>query len=107
MVTKPLVLPDSVPTRQLLVDSLLDALAEVRGCSIGELEVEMHQNGGELEMESPEAVAVISKVERKYGGRCLAKVEDLEPEVLTSVGALAELIHFRWPVDVAEEGGNE
>jgi hypothetical protein len=106
MVTIPEVLPIAIPTRLELIRSVIVALAEVRGCSSVELEGEMHKAGGELEMESPEAVAVLSKVERRYGGRRLAKVEDLEPEELTSVTVLAGLIHSRWPV-ADDDGSNE
>jgi hypothetical protein len=106
MVTIPTILPNSIPTRVELIRSVLEALAEVRGCSSDELEVEMATAGGELEMESPEAVAVLSKVERHYGGHRLARVEDLEPEELTSVGVLAGLIHNRWHV-VDIDRGNE
>jgi len=106
MVTIPAAPPTSAPTERELVRAVLDALAEVRGCSVGELEEEMRHGGGELEMESPEAVAVISKVEGRYGGRRLARVEDLEPEELTSVGVLAGLLHRRWPAD-AQDGGDD
>jgi len=110
MVTIPAAPPTSAPNQLELVRAVMDALAEVRGCPIGELEEEMRHGGGELEMESPEAVAVISKVEGRYGGRRLARVEDLEPEELTSVGVLAGLLHRRWPADAADgrdEGGEE
>lgn len=106
MVTIPEVLPNTIPTRLELIRSVMEALAEVRACSSEELEAEMNQAGGELEMESPEAVAVLSKVERRYGGRRLAKVEDLEPEELTSVTVLAGLIHIRWPA-ADDNRGNE
>jgi hypothetical protein len=106
MVTLPAAPPTSAPTEPELVRAVMDALAEVRGCPIGELQDEMRRGSGELEMESPEAVAVISKVEGRYGGRRLARVEDLEPEELTSVGVLARLLHRRWPAD-SDDGGEE
>jgi hypothetical protein len=105
-VTIPAAPPISAPTEPELVRAVMDALAEVRGCAIGDLDEEMRLGGGELEMESPEAVAVISKVEGRYGGRRLARVEDLEPEELTSVGVLAGLLHRRWPAD-ARDGGDD
>lgn len=111
MVAIPAAPPTSAPSQPELVRAVMEALAEVRGCPIGDLEEEMrHGRSGELEMESPEAVAVISKVEGRYGGRRLARVEDLEPEELTSVGVLAGLLHRRWPVDAADgrdDGGEE
>lgn len=105
MVIVPAAPPTSAPTEPELVRAVMEALAEVRGCAFGELEEEMRHGGGGLEMESPEAVAAISKVEGRYGGRRLARVEDLEPEELTSVGVLAGLLHRRWPAD-AEGGGD-
>jgi hypothetical protein len=104
MVTIPAAPPASAPTELEVVRAVMDALAEVRGCAIQELQDEMRQGGGELEMESPEAVAVISKVEGRYGGRRLARVEDLEPEELTSVNVLGSLLHRRWPTDSDDEG---
>jgi hypothetical protein len=102
MVTIPAAPPTSPPTEQELIRAVMEALAEVRACPIGELDDEMRLSSGELEMESPEAVAIISMVEQKYGGRRLARVEDLEPEELTSVGVLARLLHRRWPTDGGE-----
>jgi hypothetical protein len=96
MATVPTAPATTAPTQQELVVAVMSALAEVRGCPIKELETEMNQGGGDLEMESPEAVAVIAKIERQYGDRRLAKVEDLEPEELTSVVVLAGLLRRRW-----------
>jgi hypothetical protein len=107
MVTIPAAPPTSAPTQPELVRAIMDALAEVRACPIEELEDEMRHGGGELEMESPEAVAVISKIEGRYGGRSLARVEDLEPEELTSVGVLAGLLHRRWPADGGNDGDDQ
>jgi hypothetical protein len=58
----------------------------------------MAASGGDLEIDSREAEAVIAILEHRYDRR-LASVEDLEPESLASVGSLTELIHRRWPAD--------
>lgn len=78
--------------------AILEALAQVRAASVGELRDEMAASDGGLEIDSREAEAVIAILEHRYD-RDLAKVEDLEPECLPSVGSLAELIHRRWPAD--------
>lgn len=82
------------PTLPELARALLSALAEIRQVTVDELEAE--RAGGDLEMASPEAVAAIAMLEARAGGR-LARVEDLEPEQLTSVVNLADLLHRRWP----------
>ena len=84
------------PDPEELGTAILTALAEVRAASVGELREEMDAAGGDLEIDSREAEAVIAILEKRYG-RTLAKVEDLEPERLPSVGSLTELIHRRWP----------
>lgn len=83
------------PGPEELGTAILEALAEVRAASVGELREEMDAAGGDLEIDSREAEAVIAILEKRYS-RTLAKVEDLEPECLPSVGSLGELIHKRW-----------
>jgi acyl carrier protein len=58
-------------------------------------ELEAERGGGDLSMDSPEAVAVIATLQGRFGRR-LAQVEDLEPEQLTSVASLADLLQRRW-----------
>jgi acyl carrier protein len=96
---------DTAPTVPELATSILAGLAEVRCVPVAELEAELSAAGGDLEMDSPEAVAVIAKLETWYS-RNLANVEDLEPEQIASVGAIAEVIHRRWPAD-AQTGGED
>jgi hypothetical protein len=93
-------------TLEDLATAILETLAAVRAMSVGELREEMAAAGGDLEIDSREAEAVIAMLEKRYG-RTLAKVEDLEPECLPSVESLAELIHRRWPTGrpLAESGG--
>lgn len=90
-----------------LAADILAALAAVRCVAIAALEAEQAAGGGHLEMDSPEAVAVIAKLEAQYGRR-LARVEDLEPEQLTSAEDLAELLRRRWrePVRRARPNGD-
>jgi acyl carrier protein len=83
------------PDSKELAEAILEALAKVRAAPVGELREEMAAAGGDLEIDSREAEAVIAMLEKKYG-RTLAKVEDLEPECLASVDSLAELIRRRW-----------
>jgi hypothetical protein len=75
---------------------MLHALAEVQARPVAELETEAATNGGDIEIASPEAVAVIAALEDLYG-HPLAHVEDLEPEQLTSLSSLSELVTRRWP----------
>jgi hypothetical protein len=84
------------PSSEELATAILEALAAVRAAPVGELREEMAAAGGNLEIDSREAEAVIAMLEKRYG-RTLAKVEDLEPECLPSIESLAELIHRRWP----------
>ena len=76
-----------------LAAALIGALAQIRQVSAAELEAEMVE--GDLALDSAEAVAAIAAVETRLGRR-LAQVEDLEPEQLTSVASLADLLHRRW-----------
>jgi len=84
------------PSSRELAGAVLEALAKVRAAPVGELREEMAAAGGDLEIDSREAEAVIAMLEKRYG-RTLAKVEDLEPECLPSIGSLAELLQGRWP----------
>ena len=92
--TSPAQTPPTVPE---LAATIVDVLAEIRQVPVADLETE--RDGGDLEMDSPEAVAVIATIQGRFGRR-LAQVEDLEPEQLTSVANLAELLHRRWPSSV-------
>jgi hypothetical protein len=73
---------------------------------MAELLEEMDAAGGDLEIDSREAEAVIAMLETRYG-RMLAEVEDLEPECLLSLESLTELIHRRWSEGnpIAQSGG--
>ena len=84
------------PSSLELKEAVLEALAKVRAAPVGELREEMKAAGGDLEIDSREAEAVIAMLEKRYG-RTLANVEDLEPERLPSIDSLAGLLHRRWP----------
>ena len=86
------------PAPEDLSAAIPEALAKVRAATVGEIREEMDAAGGDLEIDSREAEAVIAILEKRYG-LTLAKVEDLEPERLPSVGSLTGLIHKRWPAD--------
>lgn len=92
------------PSPEELGTAILEALAEVRAASIGELREEMDAAGGDLEIDSREAEAVIAILEKRYG-RTLANVEDLEPESLPTIGSLTELIHKRWSAGSPVQNG--
>ena len=81
------------PTTPELAMAIVSELAGIRQMAVAELEAE--HVGGDLEMASPEAVAVIAALERQFGLH-LARLEDLEPEQLTSVASLAGLLHRRF-----------
>ena len=85
------------PDPEELETAILEALAEVRAAPVAELREEMAAAGGDLEIDSREAEAVIAILENRYG-RTLAAAEDLEPERLASVGSLGELIQEHWAV---------
>lgn len=82
-------------TKDDLIDMIVDSLASARCVEASDLQAERTEGNGDLEVTSLEAVAIIVMMESRLG-RTLAKVEDLEPEVLTSVASLAELFYRRW-----------
>lgn len=84
-----------VPDSEELAAAILEALAQVRAAPVSELREEMAAGGGDLEIDSREAEAVIAMLEKRYG-RTLATVDDLEPECLLSLESLTELIRRRW-----------
>jgi hypothetical protein len=107
MATSPRAPSRTEPSEAEIAEAIMAALAEVRAQPVSELREEMETAGGDLEIDSREAEAVIAILETRYG-RTLAKVEDLEPECLPSVGSLGDLIHRRWadghPILVAQRG---
>jgi hypothetical protein len=94
------------PGHEALSRAIIEALAAVRAAPVGELLDEMNAAGGDLEIDSREAEAVIAILEHRYS-RQLANVEDLEPECLPSVSSLTELIRRRWPADQSVAANGE
>lgn len=88
--------PAAQPAHGELADAILRALAEIQARPVAELAAEAAANGGDIEIASPEAVAIIASLEDLYG-HPLAHVEDLEPEQLTSLASLSDLMTRRWP----------
>ena len=107
MATSPSAPVRTEPSEAEIADAIVVTLAEVRAEPVSELRAELEHAGGDLEIDSREAEAVIAILETRYG-RTLAKVEDLEPECLPSVGSLGDLIHRRWvdgqPIPAAHRG---
>ncbi len=95
MATSPSAPARTEPSEAAIAEAIVAALAEVRAEAVSELREELEAGGGDLEIDSREAEAVIAILETLYG-RTLAKVEDLEPECLPSIGSLGDLIHRRW-----------
>ena len=106
MTTLPTQPVETNPNIPDLGTAVLTALAEVRCVAVAELEAERAAGNGDLELASPEAVAVLAMLEARLG-QPLARVEDLEPEQLTSVASLAGLLHGRWPVAVPTTIGGD
>lgn len=80
---------DSQPTD---IDKLLiKAVAQMRVMEVSEVEEEFSANGGDLEMDTQEAVPVIANVENALQCR-LPGIEDLKPGQPVSVRALSSLI---------------
>jgi acyl carrier protein len=106
MTSLPAYTTDTAPTVQELSAAVVTALAEVRCVAVAELDAEANATRGDLQMDSLEAVAVIAKLETRYGCK-LAKVEDLEPEQIASVTAIANIVHLRWPEDASRTQGDD
>jgi acyl carrier protein len=70
---------------------LVEILADVRDDPVDKLSAEAQTLDWQLEMDSKEAEVVIGRLEHELG-RDLAKSEDLEPEQLATVEAVAALV---------------
>jgi len=70
---------------------LIEAVAQMRVIETSEIEKEISENGGDLEMDTQEAVPVIANVENVL--RCrLPGIENLKPGQPVSIRALSSLI---------------
>lgn len=70
---------------------LIEAVAQMRVVETSEIEKEFSENGGDLEMDTQEAVPVIANVESVLG-RTLPGIENLKPGQPVSIRVLSELI---------------
>lgn len=76
-------------TRAELRELVIDALAQVRAADVDVVLAELQEQA--FEIDSKEAEVVISILEQRFD-RQLAKVEDLEPEQMVTLEALASLL---------------
>lgn len=87
--------PSSRPSKiieQAGIDRLLiEAVAQMRVTETSEIEKEFSENGGDLEMDTQEAMPVIANVESVLGCT-LPGIENLKPGKPVSIRALSELI---------------
>src|SRR5437867_2012078 len=78
--------------KQSAIDRLLiEAVAQMRVIETTEIEREFAENGGDLEMDTQEAVPVIANVENTLKCR-LPGIENLKPGQPVSIRALSSLI---------------
>lgn len=70
---------------------LIEAVAQMRATETSEIEKEVSENGGDLEMDTQEAVPVIANVENVLGCT-LPGIENLKPGQPISIRALSSLI---------------
>ena len=78
-------------TREVLIEKL----AYVRACDQGELEAQIQEAGGDLEIDSKEGQSVASHVEVALDMDGLIRVEDQTKETLTTVNSLEAMIESR------------
>lgn len=74
---------------------LVEAIAEVRGCSAAEVRATAQND--EIEFDSKEAVCAIAFLEDKLDIGELAGAQDLRPERMTTLSSLTELVMSRMP----------
>lgn len=70
---------------------LIEAVAQMRVIETSEIEKEFSENGGDLEMDTQEAVPVIANVENVLKCR-LPGIENLKPGQPVSIRTLSSLI---------------
>jgi len=78
-------------TREILIQKL----AYVRACDQGDLEAQIQEAGGDLEIDSKEGQSVASHVEVALGMDGLIRVEDQTKETLTTISSLEAMIDSR------------
>ena len=95
----------AVPISDRLYEQLLTDLAYVKGCSVADLQKQIDDAGGDLEIKSKEGQAVAARVESYLGVEDLIHPEDQKAENLTTVSSLATLIGKR-AAEAGLEGGS-
>ena len=89
-----------------VADMLVEAVAEVRGCSAAE--VRATAQDGEIEFDSKEGELAITYLEDKLDIGELAGAEDLRPEQMTTLSSLTELVMSKMPTTAGRtEGSND
>ncbi|MGH2532368.1 MAG: acyl carrier protein [Thermomicrobiales bacterium] len=88
--------PAGLATTQIR-ELVLAELAVVQALDPAELDREMDAAGGEVEIDSPQAEAILARLEGHFGCK-LPGVSDLEPEQFNSISALVDLIGRRLSV---------
>jgi hypothetical protein len=81
----------NLPGQADIVRFLIEAVAQMRVIETSEVEREFLENGGDLEMDTQEAVPVIASVENVLG-RTLPGIENLKPGQSISIRELSSLI---------------
>lgn len=84
-------------TRSRIREHILHELAGLEQVDSDQLAQVLHRPEYDLEIDSRLAVWVIARVEKTLGHGDLATPADLDPEKLTTVNALAQLLHDRLP----------
>jgi hypothetical protein len=85
-----------IPEQASIDRLLIEAVAQMRVVETSEIEKEFSENGGDLEMDTQEAVPVIANVESVLGCT-LPGIENLKPGQPVSIRALSELIERSLP----------
>ncbi|MEA2582594.1 MAG: hypothetical protein QOF33_679 [Thermomicrobiales bacterium] len=87
-------------------DMIVAELAEIQAMERSELESEILEAGGDdqLEVDSPQAEAILSRLEAFYD-RELPGPEDLDPEQFTTIRALVNLVVSRLSEPESARGG--
>lgn len=70
---------------------IVEALSYVEQVEIADIEGDLAEGGGDLEIDSKTAEVILAKLELDLGVR-LVKISELEPEELASVQSLVDLV---------------
>lgn len=83
-----------IPTQDEIDRLLIEGVAQMRATEISEVEQQFIESGGDLEMDTQEAVPVIAHVENVLK-RTLPGIENLKPGQPISIRALSILIQTK------------